>query len=82
VRNRIAAHNRRDKDRGRGVRIISCLLPKKSPWLNPMEPRWVHGKRKVVERDGLLTAYELAERVCSAFDCPPYEHQSIPEKAA
>jgi hypothetical protein len=28
-----------------------------SPWLNPIEPKkWVHGKRKVVEPDGLLTA--------------------------
>ena len=29
---------------------------KESPWLNSMEPKWVHGKRKVVEPDGLLTA--------------------------
>jgi hypothetical protein len=54
----------------------------KSPWLNPMEPQWVHGKRKVIEPDGLLTAYELAERVCALFDCPHYEHLSIPENAA
>jgi hypothetical protein len=47
------------------VRIVSCLLPKKSPWLNAIEPKWIHGKRKVVEPDGLLGAYELAERVCS-----------------
>jgi hypothetical protein len=70
------------KKSGSGVRIISCLLPKKSPWLNPIEPKWVHGKRKVVEPDGLLTAYELAERVCGVFDCPHYEHLSIPENAA
>jgi hypothetical protein len=49
------------------VRIVSCLLPIKSPWLNSMEPKWVHGKRKVVEPEGLLTAHELAERVCGAF---------------
>lgn len=56
-----------------GVRIVTCLLPKKSPWLNAMEPKkWIHGKRKeVVEPDGLLGAHELAERVfCAAFDCP------------
>jgi hypothetical protein len=64
------------------VRIISCLLPKKSPWLNSMEPKWVHSKRKVVEPHGLLTAYELAERVCVVFDCPHYEHLSIAENAA
>jgi hypothetical protein len=58
------------------------LLPKKSPWLNAMEPKWIHGKRKVVEPDGLLGAHELAERVCAAFDCPHYEHLSIPENVA
>jgi hypothetical protein len=57
-------------------------LPKKSPWLNAMEPKWIHGKRKVVEPDGLLGAYELAERVCSAFGCPHYEHLSIAENVA
>jgi hypothetical protein len=32
---------------------VSCLLPKHSPWLNAIEPKWVHGKRKVVEADDL-----------------------------
>jgi len=48
-----------------GVRILPFFLPTKSPWLNPIEPQWVHGKRNVVERDGLLTAHQLAERVCA-----------------
>ena len=65
-----------------GVRIVSCLLPKQSPWLNAIEPKWVHGKRKVVEPEGLLGAYELAERVCRIFDCPHYEHLSIPQEVA
>jgi transposase len=82
VREWIASHNRKVKRSGQGVRIISCLLPKQSPWLNPIEPKWVHGKRKVVESDGVLGAYELAERVCAAFGCPHYEHLSIPENAA
>ena len=82
VRGWIHSHNRRVKKSGKGVRIISCLLPTKSPWLNAIEPKWVHGKRKVVEPDGLLTAYELAERVCGVFGCPHYEHISIPENAA
>jgi hypothetical protein len=77
----ISSHNRRVKEGGSGVRIISCLLPKKSPWLNPIEPKWVHGKRKVVEPDGLLTAYELADRVCRVFDCTHHEHLSIAENA-
>jgi DDE superfamily endonuclease len=82
VREWIASHNREVKNSDEGVRIISYLLPKKSPWLNPIEPKWVHGKRKVVEPDGLLTAYELADRVCEAFGCPHYEHLSIAENAA
>ena len=68
VREWIASHNRGVKNGGSGVRIISCLLPKKSLWLNSMEPKWVHGKRKVVEPEGLLTAYELADRVCMLPD--------------
>jgi transposase len=82
VRRWIGEHNREVKRSSRGVRIISCLLPKKSPWLNPIEPKWVHGKRRVVEADGLLTAHELADRVCSAFGCPHYEHLSLAENVA
>ena len=82
VREWIEAHNRRGKAEGMGVRILPCLLPKKSPWLNPIEPKWVHGKRKVVEPDRLLTARELAERVCAVFDCPYEPHLTIPDKPA
>jgi hypothetical protein len=81
VRRWIGKRNREVKKNGSeaGVRMVTCLLPKKSPWLNAMEPKWIHGKRKVVEPDCLLGAYELAERVCTAFDCPHYEHLSITE---
>jgi DDE superfamily endonuclease len=82
VREWIASHNRRVKASGEGVRIISCLLPIKSPWLNPIEPKWVHSKRRVVEACGLLTAWELADRACSALDCPHYEHLSVTENVA
>jgi DDE superfamily endonuclease len=83
VRTWISTHNQKVKNGAHGgVRIIGCLLPKKSPWLNPIEPKWVHGKRRVVEADRLLTAYQLAERVCVTFDCPHYEHLSIPENVA
>ncbi len=81
VRDWIDKHNREVKKGAKeGVRIISCLLPKKSPWLNPIEPKWMHGKRRVMEADGLLSAHELIERVCAAFDCPHYEHLSVAEK--
>jgi hypothetical protein len=43
----------------------------------------MHGKRRVMEAERLLTAHdELVERVWEAFDCPHYEHLSIPEKVA
>lgn len=34
VRHWLGKHNRRVKKSGEGVRIVSCLLPKQSPWLN------------------------------------------------
>jgi DDE superfamily endonuclease len=82
VRRWLGRHNRRLRGSAEGVRIVSCLLPKQSPWLNAIEPKWVHGKRKVVEPDGLLGAYELADRVCRVFGCPHYEHLSIPQEVA
>jgi DDE superfamily endonuclease len=83
VREWIAPHNRGVKKGGaRGVRIIGCLLPKKSPWLNAIEPKWVHAKRGVVEPNGLLGAYELADRVSAAFGCPHHEHLFITESVA
>lgn len=82
VRSWIRGHNRQVKREGKGVRTIVCQLPIKSPWLNPIEPHWVHGKRKVVEPDRLLTARELAERVCEHFKCPHEVHLTIPEKVS
>lgn len=80
VRQWIAAHNRAVKDRRTGVRIIACRLPSKSPWLNPIEPKWVHGKRRIVEPARLLSADEVEQRVCAAFDCCRDDHLVIPEK--
>jgi transposase len=82
VRDWINAHNRQVKASGHGVRIVACLLPTKSPWLNAIEPQWIHAKRKVVEPERLLGANELADRVCGVFDCPHYEHLSIPQEVA
>jgi hypothetical protein len=82
VRRWIGRHNREVKVSGSGVRIVTCLLPKKSPWLNAIEPKWVHSKRKVVEPDGLLDAHELADRVCAALGCPHYEYLSVTENVA
>ncbi len=82
VRHWIRQHNQQIKQTGKGVRILPFLLPTQSPWLNPIEPKWVHGKRNVVEHDGLLTAQQLAERVCAYFGCSYESHLVIPEKVA
>ena len=74
VKGWIRAYNRQVKQEGRGVRILACQLPVKAPWLNPIEPKWVHGKRAVVEPARLLTGAELEERVCAYFGCHRQEH--------
>jgi len=61
-------HNRQAKQQPDGVRLLLCLLPSKSPWLNPMEPIWLHAKRKVVEPDGDLSVKVLKERLCAVFN--------------
>lgn len=62
----IRGHNIRAKREG-DVRLITYHLPAKSPWLNGMEPRWVHAKRKVCEPEGQLTPEELKRRLCTHF---------------
>jgi hypothetical protein len=73
VRTWITAHNRRTKAAGRGCRLLVCRLPSRSPWLNPIEPKWVHGKRAVVEPERKLTAAELRQRLCEHYRCPPLQ---------
>jgi hypothetical protein len=80
VRAWLRAYNRREKVSGGGVRLLVCPLPIKRPWRNPIAPKGVHPKRKVVEPDRLLSAQELAARVCDASDCPYHAHLPIPEQ--
>ena len=82
VRQWLREHHRQVKHTGKGVRILPCFLPIKSPWLNNIEPHWVHGKRNVVEPDRLLPARELADRVCAHFGCAHDDHLTIPGKVA
>jgi transposase len=82
VRTWIGVHNQQVKQTGHGVRIVSCLLPAKSPWLNPIEPKWVHGKRAVSEPDRVLSADELEARICAYYGCDVEEHLVMPEKVA
>ena len=61
---------------------MANYLPIKSPWLNPIQPEWVHGKRRIIEPARLLSAHELIERVCAAFDCPHDAHLTLAQEAA
>jgi hypothetical protein len=79
VRAWIRAHNRQVKQEGQGVRILACYLPVKSPWLNPIEPTWVHSKRAIVEPARLLSAQEVADRVCAYHRCPHEPHLTLPD---
>jgi hypothetical protein len=82
VRAWIRTHNRAVQQRGSGVRILACYLPIKSPGLKPIEPKGVHGKRRVVEPARLLTADDLRERVCAAFGCTHEPHLAISDNVA
>ena len=82
VRTWVRQHNQRVKATGQGVRIVAFRLPVKSPWLNPIEPKWVHGKRAVVEADRKLSAQELESRVCAYYRCEREAHLIMPEKVA
>lgn len=78
VRRWIGAHNQKVKRAG-GVRILVCGLPTKSPWLNPIEPTWLHGKRAICEPEGALTMAELMDRICAHYGCrllPPLEQKT------
>jgi hypothetical protein len=62
----IYQYNQNAKRNG-DVRLLTCLLPVKSPWLNPMEAHWLHAKRKIVEPDGELSVRVLKSRLSAHF---------------
>ena len=76
VRGWIRRHNRDAKRTGHGCRLLVCRLPSTSPWLNSIEPKWLHGKRAVVEPARKRTATELKQRPCE-----PYRSQLLPSLA-
>ncbi len=65
----VKEHNRQVKKTGQGVRFLVHRLPSKSPWLNNIEPKWVHGKRAIVEPDRKLKASEMKQRICDYYAC-------------
>jgi hypothetical protein len=82
VRTWLRQHKHTVKQTGQGVRILACRLPSKSPWLHPIEPKWVHGKRAIVEPDRLLSAQKVMDRVYAYDGCAAEAHLAISEKAA
>jgi hypothetical protein len=82
VRNWIRQHNWQVKQAGKGVRILPFFWPTQSPWLNPIEPKWVHAKKAVVEPDGLLSAKQLAQRICAHFGCSYEPHLALVEQVS
>jgi transposase len=70
VRAWIGEQNRQAKEHG-GVRILPCFLPSKSPWLNAIEPKWVHGKKAIAEPERTLTAQETKERIYAYYGTKP-----------
>ena len=82
VRQWLGTHNRTVKQAQRGVRMGFCRLPSQSPWLNRIEPRWVHGNRAVLEPQRVLTAIELETRVYAYYGNQPEPHLAIIQKDA
>jgi hypothetical protein len=68
VRAWLKAHTRRVKQAG-GCRVVVCPLPIKSPWLNRIEPRWVHGQRAIAEPDRKWGVDALTHRICAYYNC-------------
>ena len=68
VREWVKSHNHQVKQEGR-VRLLTSLLPIKSPWLNPQEPYWVHCKKNVVEPRETLRVGQLKERSGATLNC-------------
>ena len=69
VRQWVKAHNRRVKTTSKGCRLLLCPLPLKSPWLNNIEPKWMHGKKNTLEKQCTLSAHETKQRLCKYYKC-------------
>ena len=72
VRAWIKGHNRTARAGGRST-DRACFLPVKSSWLNPIEPKWAHGKKAIVQPQRLLAANEVRTRVCDYYGCEHLE---------
>jgi hypothetical protein len=82
VRRWIRQHHQRVKRGAKGVRLVVCPVPRNRPWLNPLDPTWVHGKRAVAEPDRLLRANALEARAYAYDGCESETHLVMPKKVA
>jgi hypothetical protein len=74
----INAHHRNAKHAG-GCRFLVCRLPSQSPWLKPIEPKWVQGTRAIVEPTRVLPMAELMPRVCASYQCELTDPSAQPD---
>ena len=63
----LRVHNLLAKKATNGVRLLTYLLPLKSPWLNPMETIWLHAKHKWLSLMVSLSVEILKARLCAYF---------------
>jgi hypothetical protein len=67
VKGWLRLYNQRARHEGR-PRLVLWSLPKRSPWLNPIEPHWLHSKKRICEpTDQDLSPHELQRRLFSAL---------------
>ena len=66
-------YNRWARKHGR-TRIVPYQLPTASPWLNPIEPHWLHCKRAVYAVDHIPTIEEIRHAVDDYFDIRNAQH--------
>ncbi len=59
-----------------GCRLIVGYLPSKRPWLNPIEPKWLHGKRAGPNLRALPSITELMQGAAA------YDHRNFLESPA
>jgi hypothetical protein len=81
VRSWVRAHKQAVQRARQGVKLVPCPLPSKSPWLNPIEPKWKYAKRCIVEPERVLSLSEVEERVCQVLDYPQRDHLSLSNDA-
>jgi transposase len=61
-----SAYNRDAARRGE-TRLMLFFLPTRSPWLNPIEPRWMQCKRAIYSEETTPTVHQLTQSIHDYF---------------